>query len=165
MTSLLPYATVFHWLSRRLIKYGSMCIGSSMIAAGTINQKQLTSSSRFDKITFGTNSLAQAEHGGFYQAIATGIYKDQGLDLTIKIGGTQLPNGTQLLIGRAVDFFIGNAIDAINTTVQAIPKITVAAIFQKNSQCLVIYPNTATKTPADLRSRPILCLSSKLKKN
>ncbi len=85
-----------------------------------------------DKVTFGTNWIAQAEHGGFYQAIATGIYEDYGLSGTIKMGGPQVPSGTQLLMGNAVDFFMGYGIDAVNAIAQGIPKITVAAIFHKD---------------------------------
>jgi len=65
-------------------------------------------------------------------AYATGIYKDYGLDITIKMGGPQVPSGTQLLMGGAVDFFMGYGIDAVNAIAQGIPKITVAAIFQKD---------------------------------
>jgi NitT/TauT family transport system substrate-binding protein len=33
------------------------------------------SAQALDQVTFGTNWKAQAEHGGFYQAVATGIYE------------------------------------------------------------------------------------------
>ena len=45
---------------------------------------------QIDKVTFATNWVAQAEHGGFYQALADGTYKKHGLDVTILPGG---PNG------------------------------------------------------------------------
>ncbi|MBD2346809.1 ABC transporter substrate-binding protein [Anabaena subtropica] len=140
---------------RRFIQYSSVCIGSSMIAACANSNQASTSNSQLDKITFGTNWLAQAEHGGFYQAIATGIYKDHGLDVTIRMGGPQVPSGTQLLVGGAVDFFMGYGIDAINAVAQGIPKITVAAIFQKDPQCILTHPNPAIKTLADLKGKPI----------
>ncbi|MCC5608562.1 hypothetical protein LC612_17655 [Nostoc sp. CHAB 5834] len=97
----LPSSTEVHRLSRRnFIQYSSIWISSSFIAGCTNSNQPSISNSRLDKITFGTNWIAQAEHGGFYQAMATGIYKDYGLDVTIKMGGTQL------LMGDAVDFFI-----------------------------------------------------------
>ena len=49
-----------------------------------------------DRIIFATDWLAQAEHGGFYQALAEGTYKKYGLDDTIKMGGPQI-NGLQFL--------------------------------------------------------------------
>ncbi|MEH2116456.1 hypothetical protein [Nostoc sp.] len=79
-----PSSTAIHRLSRHnFIQYGSICIGSSVIAACTNSNQPSTSSSQLNKVTFGTNWIAQAEHGGFYQAIsttgcadATGIYKE-----------------------------------------------------------------------------------------
>ncbi|MUG92202.1 ABC transporter substrate-binding protein [Scytonema sp. UIC 10036] len=161
------YLAIKNRLKRRqFIQYGSLFLGGGIVSActhgsqtpsamsgrETENQKQ---SKKLDKITFGTNWLAQAEHGGFYQAIATGIYNDYGLDVTIKMGGPQIPSGTQLLLGGAVDFFMGQGIDAINAIAQGIPKITVAAIFQKDPQCIIAHPNTGVKTLADLKGRPI----------
>lgn len=151
---------------RRFIKYSSLALSTGMIAAcGSGNQTQTTESpanratspdlSKLEKVTFGTNWLAQDEHGGFYQAIATGIYKQHGLDVAIKMGGSQVPTGTQLLMGGAVDFFMGYGIDAINAVAEGIPKITVAAIFQKDPQCLIAHPNTGVTTLADLKGRPI----------
>jgi ABC-type nitrate/sulfonate/bicarbonate transport system substrate-binding protein len=102
-----PSSTAIHRLSRRnFIQYVSIWIGSSVIAACTNSNQLSTSNSPLDKVTFGKNWIAQAEHGEFYQAIATGIYKDYGLDVNIKMGNSQLSSGTQLLMGGAVDFFM-----------------------------------------------------------
>jgi NitT/TauT family transport system substrate-binding protein len=151
------YLAVNNYLKRRqFIQYGSLFLGSSIVSACT-EKKQATTNTekKLDKISFGTNWLAQAEHGGFYQAIATGIYQDYGLDVTIKMGGPQIPSGTQLLLGGAVDFFMGQGIDAINAIAEGIPKITVAAIFQKDPQCIIAHPNSGVKTLADLKGKPI----------
>jgi NitT/TauT family transport system substrate-binding protein len=149
-------STAIYRLSRRqFIQSSCISISSSFLAACANSNQATTTSSGLDKVTFGTNWLAQAEHGGFYQAIATGIYKNHGLDVTIKMGGPQVPSGTQLLMGGAVDFFMGYGIDAINAVAQGIPKITVAAIFQKDPQCIISHPNTAIKTLADLKGKPI----------
>jgi NitT/TauT family transport system substrate-binding protein len=152
---------------RRFIQYSSLALGSSILAACGNNNNQpqaqnsattasnTTTGSKLDQVSFGTNWVAQAEHGGFYQAIANGIYKDYGLDVTIKMGGPGVASGTQLLMGRAVDFFMGYGIDAVNAVAEGIPKITVAAIFQKDPQCLLAHPNTGVNTLADLKGRPI----------
>ncbi len=90
-----PSSTATHRLNRRnFIQYGSIWIGSSILAACTNSNQPSTSNSRLNKVTFGTNWIAQAEHGRFYQAMATGIYKDYGLDVTIKMGGLQVRSGT-----------------------------------------------------------------------
>lgn len=107
-----------------------------------------------DKVTFATNWVAQAEHGGFYQALATGLYTAAGLDVTIKMGGPQI-NGTQLLMGGAIDFFMGYGSDAITAVAEGIPKKTVAAIFQKDPQVLVAHPGQGVETLADLKGKPV----------
>ncbi|NEQ52853.1 MAG: ABC transporter substrate-binding protein [Leptolyngbya sp. SIO3F4] len=147
---------------RRFIQYGSLAAGTGLIAAcgntaeptAETAAETSTASGELQKITFGTNWYAQAEHGGFYQAVAAGIYKDHGLDVTIKMGGPQV-NGTQLLMGKAVDFFMGYASDAIKAVEEEIPKVTVAAIFQKDPQILIAHPDQGVKELADLKGKPI----------
>ncbi len=58
-----------------------------------------------DKVTFMSSWYAQAEHGGFYQAVAKGIYKKHGLDVTIKMGGPQV-NNMQLMLAGQADFIM-----------------------------------------------------------
>ncbi|MCC5647413.1 ABC transporter substrate-binding protein [Nostoc sp. CHAB 5824] len=141
-----PSSTAVPRLScRNFIQYCSIWIGSSFIAGCTNSNQPPTSNSRLDKVTFGTNWIAQAEHGGFYQAVATGIYKDYGLDVTIKMGGPQVPSGTQLLMGGAVDFFMGYGMDAVNTIAQGIPKIIVAQFSRKTPGVLLHIPTQQLK--------------------
>lgn len=157
---------------RRFLQYGAIAAGTSILAAcagqsgdstpDAIAPDEGTASSstgELDSITYGTNWYAQAEHGGFYQAIATGIYEEHGLDVTIKMGGPQV-NGTQLLMGGAVDFFMGYTSDAIKAVEEGIPKITVAAMFQKDPQILLAHPDTGVETIEDLKGRPIFISSA-----
>jgi NitT/TauT family transport system substrate-binding protein len=155
---------------RRFIQYGSLAIGSGIVTACASSQstsEQAASpssaspspSGTLTKVTYGTNWFAQAEHGGFYQAVATGIYKAHGLDVTIKMGGPQV-NGTQLLMGGAIDFFMGYGSDAIKAIQEGIPKVTVAAIFQKDPQVLIAHPEASAKTLADLQGKPIFVSSA-----
>jgi NitT/TauT family transport system substrate-binding protein len=109
-----------------------------------------------DEVTFGTNWKAQAEHGGFYQAVATGIYEKHGLDVTIRPGGPQV-NHAQLLAAGQIDFNMGgNVFGAFNYVQNDIPMVTVAAIFQKDPQVLMAHPDQGFATLADLKGRPIL---------
>lgn len=157
---------------RKFMQYGALAIGSGMMAACASNSSQSPSQTsnsspsaspsatgELVKVTYGTNWFAQAEHGGFYQAVATGIYKDHGLDVTIKMGGPQV-NGTQLLMGGAIDFFMGYSADAIKAVEEGIPKVTVAAIFQKDPQILIAHPEAGVKTLADLKGKPIFISSA-----
>lgn len=92
-----------------------------------------------DKVTFGTNWLAQAEHGGYYQAIADGTYAKYGLDVTIAQGGPSAANRAQLVAG-AIQFYMGGTTAAISAAKEGIPSITLAAIFQKDPQILMSHP-------------------------
>jgi NitT/TauT family transport system substrate-binding protein len=108
-----------------------------------------------DKVSIITSWLAEAEHGGFYQAVATGIYAKYGLDVTVRQGGPQL-NTAQMLAAGAVDFRIDpNSIGALNFVKNDVPVIAVAAIFQKDRQVLIAHPDVGINTLADMKGRPI----------
>jgi NitT/TauT family transport system substrate-binding protein len=150
---------------RKFIQYGAIALSTSIATACANNQATTSASPATNegtestslgltKVIYGTNWYAQAEHGGFYQAVATGIYKDYGLDVTIQMGGSQV-NGTQLLMGGAIDFFMGSASGAIKAVEEGIPKITVASIFQKDPQILIAHPNTGANSLEELKGRPI----------
>ena len=99
-----------------------------------------------DKVTFATNWLAQAEHGGYYQAVADGTYAKYGLDVTIAQGGPQSP-GRPMLVSGQVQFYKGGATSAINSVKEGIPTITLAAIFQKDPQILMSHPGKFATFP------------------
>jgi NitT/TauT family transport system substrate-binding protein len=99
-----------------------------------------------DQVTFATNWLAQAEHGGYYQAVADGTYAEYGLDVTIMQGGPQSP-GRPMLVSGQVQFYMGGATGAINAVREGIPTITLAAIFQKDPQILMSHPGAFETFP------------------
>src|SRR5271163_4121652 len=85
-----------------------------------------------DHVAFGLDWLAEAEYGGYYQALATGAYARHGLDVEIRQGGPQV-NQAQLLLAGKLDFVIsGNSFLALNFVQQNLPFVAVAAIFQKD---------------------------------
>ena len=99
-----------------------------------------------DKVTFATTWFAQAEHGGFYQAVAEGIYKKHGLDVTIKMGGPQV-NGMQLLLAGQTDFIINYDFAVLQGVEKGFPLVTVAAPFQFDMQGIMTrddVPNLAS---------------------
>ncbi|WP_309664866.1 ABC transporter substrate-binding protein, partial [Tabrizicola sp.] len=95
------------------------------------------------KVTFGTNWVAQAEHGGYYQAVADGTYAACGLDVTILPGGPQVNNRALMLAGQ-IDFNMGGStLDGFSAVQEGLPIITVAASFQKDPQVIVTHPGAA----------------------
>ncbi|MEP7183672.1 MAG: ABC transporter substrate-binding protein, partial [Betaproteobacteria bacterium] len=105
-----------------------------------------------DRIVFATDWLAQAEHGGFYQAVAEGIYRKHGLDVTIRMGGPQV-NGLQLLAAGQLDVVMADALQVASAIEQAVPVTAIAATFQKNPTAIIAHPGV-TKL-ADLKGKPI----------
>ncbi|MFN3886869.1 MAG: ABC transporter substrate-binding protein [Aquabacterium sp.] len=106
-----------------------------------------------DKFTYLTNWYAQAEHGGFYQAQATGLYSKAGLDVTIKMGGPQV-NLMQLLVAGQADCIMGYDVQTMKAWEQGIQAVTVAAAFQKDPAVIIAHPDV--KKFEDLKSRTIL---------
>src|SRR6476660_231502 len=99
---------------------------------------------QLDKVSFGTNWVAEAEHGGFYQAAADGTYRKYGLDVTIVPGGPQVNNRMLLLAGK-IDFFMSaNSLQSFDAVAQNIPTLAVAASFQKDPQVLIAHPDVKT---------------------
>src|ERR1051326_7650109 len=99
------------------------------------------SAQQLDKVSFGTNWVAEAEHGGFYQAVADGTYKKYGLDVTIMPGGPNANNRILLPVGK-IDFYLSaNTLQAFDAVEQNIPTIEVAALFQKDPQVLIAHPD------------------------
>jgi NitT/TauT family transport system substrate-binding protein len=111
--------------------------------------------SALDKVTFGTNWKAQAEHGGYYQAVADGTYARYGLDVTVRQGGPQV-NHSQLLAAGKIDFNMGgNLFGQFNYTQANVPMVTIAAIFQKEPQVLLAHPDTGVSDFSDLDEKTI----------
>lgn len=108
-----------------------------------------------EAVTFGTNWLAQAEHGGFYQAVADGTYAACGLDVTIAPGGPQVNNRALMLAGK-IDYNMGgNLLGTFNAAAEGIPVVAVAAAFQKEPQVILTHPGKA-KSFEDLKNLKLL---------
>ena len=109
-----------------------------------------------EKVSFGTDWKAEAEHGGYYQAIATGIYRQHGLDVSLRQGGPQV-NHAQLLAAGRLDFNIApNSFVPLNFVRENIPMVAVAAIFQKDPSVLIAHPGQGNDTLAALKGKPIM---------
>ncbi len=109
-----------------------------------------------ETVNFGTDWKAEAEHGGFYQAIATGIYQRHGLEVNLRPGGPQV-NHAQLLAAGVLDFNIAsNSFVPLNFVYENIPMVTVAAIFQKDPSVLIAHPGQGNDSLAQLRGKPIM---------
>ena len=107
-----------------------------------------------DRITFGLDWKAEAEYGGFYQAVATGIYLKHGLDVTIQQGGPQV-NHMQLLAAGRLEFNLGGG-RAIEFAQENLPFLAIAAIFQKDLAVLIAHPGEGNDSFPALKGKPIM---------
>jgi NitT/TauT family transport system substrate-binding protein len=109
------------------------------------------SAQALDKVAFGTNWVAEGEHGGFYQAVADGTYRKNGLDVTIVPGGPNVNNRILLPVGK-IDFFLSaNTLQAFDAVAQNVPTVEVAALFQKDPQVFIVHPDQGIEKFADLK--------------
>jgi NitT/TauT family transport system substrate-binding protein len=104
-----------------------------------------------DKVSFGTNWVAEAEHGGFFQALADGTYRNYGLDVTIVPGGPN-DNNRMLLVAGKLDFFMAaNTLMSFDAVANNVPVVTIAAIFQKDPQVFLTHPESKVTKLEDLK--------------
>jgi NitT/TauT family transport system substrate-binding protein len=134
------------------MRFATICL----MAATIISVAQPAQAQPLDKVTFGTNWVAQAEHGGYYQALADGTYKKYGLDVTILPGGPNANNRILLPVGK-IDFYMSaNLLQAFDAVAQNIPTVAVAASFQKDPQVLMAHPGQGIDKFEDLKKLTIL---------
>ena len=104
------------------------------------------------RVVFATDWLAQAEHGGFYQAVAEGTYAKYGLDVQMRMGGPQV-NGLQLLAAGQLDVAMADALQVMSAIEQDVPVVAIAATFQKNPTVLIAHPGA--NRLEDLKGKPV----------
>jgi NitT/TauT family transport system substrate-binding protein len=126
------------------------------IAALCVSLLHAASAAAATPIRFVTDWKAQAEHGGFYEAVAEGLYRRAGLDVRILQGGPSI-NVPQLLAAGAADFGIGsNGFIPLNLVRQGVPLKSIMAVFQKDPQVLITHPRADVRSLSDMKGKPIL---------
>jgi len=108
-----------------------------------------------DKLSFQTDWRAEAEHGGFYQAVAAGLYRKAGIDCDLRQGGPNL-NISQLLLAGRIDMCISNSFEAFAYLQAGAPFFTIAAIFQKDPQVLIAHADAGVTGFDKLKGHTIL---------
>jgi NitT/TauT family transport system substrate-binding protein len=134
-------------IHRAIVGAGAFAFGAGVM---------LSSALAADKLTFYTNWYAQAEHGGFYQAKATGLYEEAGLDVTISMGGPQV-NVMQLLVAGQADIIMGYDLQTLTSVQEGLPVVAVATTFQNDLRCILAHGDV--EDLADLKDNTILVAS------
>jgi len=133
-------------------------LGLAGAAAGSVLVKlpgRSASAQTLDRVSYQTNWRAQAEHGGFYQAVAAGIYKKYGIDCDVRMGGPQV-NNSQLLLGGRVDMIMSSGLEALNYAKEDIPFFCIGSIFQKDPQVLIAHAGMGNDSFEKLKGKTIL---------
>ncbi|RDI18663.1 ABC transporter substrate-binding protein [Pseudacidovorax intermedius] len=136
----------------RLASQSALALGAAVLALAA------SGAQAEEKFTYMTNWYAQAEHGGFYQAVATGIYKKYGLDVTIKMGGPQV-NILQIMGAGQADCVMGSSdLQMMRARDNGLPVVTVAALFQKDPQVLIAHEDV--KSMEEMKTKTVLIAAS-----
>ena len=121
------------------------------VAAASLFYAPAAAQQKLDKVSFGTNWVAEAEHGGHYQALVDGTYRKYGLDVTIVPGGPNVNNRILLAVGKLDFFMSANTLQSFDAVEQKIPTLAVAAMFQKDPQVLMAHPDAGIERFEDLK--------------
>jgi len=131
-------------LSACLIAAHTCLVGAALALATPAAAETL------DKVSFGTNWVAEAEHGGFFQALADGTYRRYGLDVTIVPGGPNVNNRILLIAGKLDFFMTANTLQSFDAVANKVPVVAVAAMFQKDPQVFLAHPESKVAKLEDL---------------
>jgi NitT/TauT family transport system substrate-binding protein len=126
----------------------ALCLAAAATCGATCGP---VAAQALDKVAFGSNWVAEGEHGGFYQALADGTYKKYGLDVTILPGGPNANNRLLLLVDK-IDFYLSaNTLQGFDAVAHNVPTVEIAAMFQKDPQVLIAHPDQGVDTFEDLK--------------
>jgi NitT/TauT family transport system substrate-binding protein len=141
--------------TRYRIERRALLGGAAGFALAAVPGARVGVAQSLDRVSFQTNWRAQAEHGGYYLAVANGIYRRHGLEVDVRMGGPQ-QNPAQLLLAGRVDMIMSNAFQALNYVRENLPFICIGSIMQKDPQVLMTHEGNGINSFEDMRGRPIL---------
>jgi NitT/TauT family transport system substrate-binding protein len=140
-------------------RFAAVCVGALLLACGCARKEPAAatvapSRAALRKVVFQTDWFPQAEHGGYYQALAKGFYAEAGLDVEILPGG---PNsGISLKVAKGdADFGMNRSDNVIAFASRGLPLVMVAATFQHDPQALMVRDASPVKSLADLAGRTV----------
>jgi len=141
--------------TRYRIERRALLTGGAALVLAAVPGARVPHAQQLDRVSFQTNWRAQAEHGGYYHAVAAGIYRRHGIECDLRMGGPQ-QNPAQLLLAGRVDMIMSNGFQALNYVRENLPFLTVGAIMQKDPQILMTHEGNGINGFPDMRGRPVL---------
>jgi NitT/TauT family transport system substrate-binding protein len=151
-------------MNRRLSPIWLLSVLSGLFLGGCGKQETAPAASsasaekpELTKIVLQTDWYAQPEHGGFYQALIKGYYREAGLDVEIAQGGPSLRPQQTVISGEA-QFAIGRSDDIIVYVGRGIPLVMVGALMQRDPQALMYHEGSGIHGFKDLDGRNIMAV-------
>lgn len=141
--------------SRRAVLTGAGALAASSALAACGDQSAPIDEEGRVRIRLQLDTSARAEHGGFYQALASGAYARRGLNVELLPGDPAMVLGQSLSAGAVELALAGDSFQALALVAEGAPVKAVAAYFQRDSQVLLAHPAETLETPRDLVGRPI----------
>lgn len=141
----------------RVARRTFLCLLAILLAAGCARRAatpEAPASRPLRKVSLQTDWFPQAEHGGFYQALARGFYREAGLSVEIRPGG----NGASIKLPVAkgdADFGMYRSDDVMVAASRGMPLVIVAATLQHDPQALLVHDDSPVKTFKDLAGRTV----------
>lgn len=111
------------------------------------------------KVVFQTDWFPQAEHGGFYQALAKGYYAQAGIDVDILSGGPGAGIKLKVVRGDA-DFGMLKSDDIIVAASRGLPLVMIAATLQHDPQAVMVHADSPVRSLKDLKGRVVIASAS-----
>ncbi len=112
------------------------------------------SNSGLTPVSFQTDWYPQPEHGGFYEALLKGYYRDEGLDVTILPGGPTNVAEQQISTGAA-QFAMGSSDRILQAVSQGEPLVAVGATMQTDPQGIMLHTDSPVHSFQDLDGHSI----------
>jgi NitT/TauT family transport system substrate-binding protein len=139
---------------------GALTAAFAMLACSCSRQQQagapaVSAAPQPFRITLQLDWVAEPEHGGFYQALAKGYFRDAGLDVNIIQGGPNDFVMQKVATGQA-DIGQNDSTNTILAIAQGIPVIQVGAVFQNDPSVLMLHPDNPVKSFKDLDGKTIM---------
>lgn len=140
------------------VRWSGVVLLAVFFAAGCAREKENVAAKskapELRKVVLQSDWFPQAEHGGFYQALAKGFYRHAGLNVEIRPGGPGVGIKVPVATGD-VDFGLNRSDDVIMVASQGLPLVMVAAVFQHDPQALMVHADSPVKTFKDLKGRSV----------
>jgi len=139
-----------------LRRRGIWVIPALLVLASCARQDtEIVNGRALTKIIVQMDWYAQAEQGGYYEAMTKGYYRDAGLDVSIVQAGPEVPIDLKLATG-VVQFGIGRADDTIVAIARDIPVVIVSALMEHDLQAVLLHEDSPVKSFKDLDGKSVM---------